>query len=39
MNWAVGKGIITGKNANKLDPKGGTTRAEAAAMIVRYLGL
>ncbi len=37
MKWAVGNGIITGKTGNKLDPKGGATRAEAAAMIVRYL--
>ncbi len=37
MKWAVGNGIITGKSGNKLDPKGGATRAEAAAMIVRYL--
>ncbi len=37
MKWAIGNGIITGKTGNKLDPKGGATRAEAAAMIVRYL--
>ncbi len=37
LNWAIGNGIITGKSGNKLDPKGGATRAEAAAMMMRYL--
>lgn len=36
VRWAVGAGVITG-NANKtLNPQGTTTRAEAAAMFVKY---
>ncbi len=34
--WAVGNGIITGKNENILDPKGSATRAEVAAMLQRF---
>lgn len=37
MKWAVGKGIITGKIDNKLDPTGNATRAEVAAMLQRYI--
>lgn len=38
MMWAVGNGIITGKeNGTKLDPQGKAARAECAAMIMRYL--
>ena len=37
MQWAVGKGIITGKLGNKLDPTGSATRAEVAAMLQRYI--
>lgn len=36
MNWAVGQGILNGSNG-KLDPGGTATRAQAAAMIARYL--
>ncbi len=35
--WAVEQGIITGKGHGTLDPKGEATRAEVAAMLVRYL--
>ena len=35
--WAVTEGIITGKPENRIDPQGNTTRAEAAAMLHRYL--
>lgn len=36
VRWAVGQGIITGKNGGYLDPKGRATRAETAAMFARY---
>lgn len=35
INWATGVGIITGNNGN-INPKGTTTRAEAASMIYKY---
>lgn len=35
--WAVENGIITGKQNGVLDPTGPATRAEAAAMLMRYL--
>lgn len=37
MKWAVTKGIISGDNAGKLNPKGTATRAEAATMFQRFL--
>ena len=37
MAWSVEQGIITGKDGGILDPKGTATRAEAAAMLMRYL--
>jgi len=38
MNWAIGNGIITGKNnGTTLDPQGNTARAEAAAIIQRFM--
>ena len=36
MSWAYTHGVVTGKGANRLDPAGTATRAEAAAMIVRF---
>ena len=36
MQWAVGKGVITGNKDGTLNPKGNATRAEAAAMIQKY---
>jgi len=36
MKWAVVKGIVSGDNIGRLNPLGGTTRAEAASMIVRF---
>ena len=36
MQWAVGKGVITGNDDGTLNPKGNATRAEAAAMIQKY---
>lgn len=35
MQWATGAGVITGSNG-KLNPKGTTTRAEAASMLYKY---
>ena len=40
MQWAVGTGIITGKdNGTKLDPQGNASRAECATIITRFLQL
>ena len=36
MQWACGAGVVTGKTGGKLDPKGGATRAEVAAMLMRF---
>lgn len=37
LKWAVEQGIITGKTGGVLDPKGEATRAQVAAMLMRYL--
>lgn len=38
MKWAVGKGIITGKqNGTKIDPQGKASRAECAMIIMRFM--
>lgn len=37
MNWAVGKGIITGKSESTLNPKDNATRAEIAAMLCKFI--
>lgn len=40
MQWAVGSGMVTGKNVGGsfyLDPKGNATRAECAAMLTRFM--
>ena len=38
MQWATAAGIITGNgNTATLDPQGNATRAQAAAMIMRYM--
>ena len=37
MQWAVGAGLINGRDDGSLDPQGNTTRAEAAAMLQRFL--
>jgi len=38
MGWAVGKGIITGKdNGTRIEPWGNTSRAEAAIIIQRFM--
>lgn len=37
MEWAVGVGVITGKdNGTKLDPQGNASRAETATIITRF---
>ena len=36
VQWAVKNGVITGNDDGTLNPKGTATRAEAAAMIVKY---
>lgn len=36
MRWAVDMGIIGGKGGGILDPKGQATRAQAAAMLMRF---
>ena len=37
MQWAVGKGVITGNNnGESLTPHANSTRAEAAGMIYNY---
>ena len=37
MKWAVGYGLIQGKDNNILDPQGYATRAEFAAMLHRFI--
>ncbi|TVX99036.1 S-layer homology domain-containing protein [Cohnella terricola] len=37
MKWAVGKGLISGKGNGNLDPSGTATRAEIAAILMRFL--
>lgn len=36
LQWACGAGVVTGKSGSKLDPKGNATRAEVAAMLMRF---
>ena len=37
MEWAVGNGIISGKdNGTTLDPQGNATRAECATIMMRF---
>lgn len=35
--WAVGRDILTGKGGRRLDPQGTATRAEAAAILRRFV--
>lgn len=37
MEWAVGYGLIFGRENNMIDPLGKTTRAEAAAILQRFI--
>lgn len=36
MIWAVQNGILDGVGGNRLNPKGTTTRAQAAAIFMRF---
>ena len=36
MAWAVGSGILQGMEQNLLAPRGTATRAQAAAILMRY---
>lgn len=36
LQWAVEKGIISGKGNDTLDPTGNATRAEVAQMLMNY---
>ena len=36
MNWAVGQGLINGSGSN-LVPKAQATRAQVAAILMRYI--
>ena len=36
IQWACGAGVVTGKSGSKLDPKDNATRAEVAAMLMRF---
>ena len=36
MQWAVGTGLLNGKDGNLLDPTGKATRAEMAAILYRF---
>ena len=38
MQWAVGTGIIQGRDGGKLlDPQGNASRAECATMVMRFM--
>ncbi|MBQ9535874.1 MAG: InlB B-repeat-containing protein [Clostridia bacterium] len=37
MQWAVGSGLISGRTESTLAPKGDATRAEAAAILKRFI--
>lgn len=39
MRWAVGSGLISGKGGGILDPSGSATRAESAAILMRFCQL
>ena len=36
LQWANAAGVVNGKSGSKLDPKGNATRAEVAAMLMRF---
>ena len=36
LQWANAAGVVTGKSGSKLDPQGNATRAEVAAMLMRF---
>ena len=36
LQWAVGAGVLNGKNGGRLAPTGTATRAEMAAILMRF---
>ena len=38
VGWAVGRGILTGRDDGRLQPRSPASRAEVAEMLMRYLG-
>ena len=39
LSWAVAEGLLKGYPNGQLCPRGNATRAEAAAILVRYAGI
>ena len=39
LQWAVGSGLIGGTTNAMLSPKGTSTRAQAAVILVRFVGM
>ena len=39
LRWAVGKGLITGRSSDLLDPAGQSSRAEVAMFILRCFNM
>ena len=37
LNWALSRGIMSGKGSGKLDPKGSATRVECATMLRNFM--
>ena len=37
LNWAVGEELVNGMGDNTLAPQGNATRAQAAALLMRYV--
>lgn len=37
VGWAVGRGIVSGKDGGKLDPRGIANRAQGAQILMKYL--
>lgn len=37
VDWARSAGVISGKDGNRFDPKGGATRSQVAVILYRYL--
>ena len=38
LRWAVGEGLLTGKDGGRLDPTGTASRAELAQILARFAG-
>ena len=39
VQWAVARGLLTGTDSTTLSPQGSATRAQAAAILVRFAQL